>query len=73
MDCFLYEGHILSDQMSIREYCMAQLKFVWLYMRTNLKFVGSDDERSFFIMKSMYMLLMVWYDSQPYLLPYCKL
>jgi len=51
-------GHIISDWMPIREYCMTQLKTVWLHMRIN--FVCNDDERSFFIMKSMYTLLMVW-------------
>ena len=36
---------------------MTQLRTVWLHMRTN--FVFGDDERSFFIMRSMHMLFMV--------------
>ena len=50
-------GHILSDWMSIRDYCMTQLRTVWFHMRTNMSF--GDEERSFFIMSSMYRLFMV--------------
>lgn len=50
-------GHILSDWMSIRDYCMTQLRTIWFHMRTNMSF--GDEERSFFIMSSMYELFMV--------------
>ena len=50
-------GHVLSDWMSIRHYCTAQLKAVWLHMRINMSL--GDEETSFFIMKSMYQLFMV--------------
>jgi len=55
--CFC-EGHILSDWMSIRHYCLTQLKTVWLHMGMN--YLCDDEERSFFIMRSMYTLFMVW-------------
>ena len=50
-------GHILSDWMSIRHYCMTQLRTVWFHMRTNMAL--GDEERSFFIMNSMHRLFMV--------------
>ena len=50
-------GHILSDWMSIRDYCMTQLRTIWLHMRSNMSL--GDEERSFFIMSSMYQLFMV--------------
>ena len=50
-------GHILSDWMSIRHYCMTQLRTVWFHMRTNMSL--GDEERSFFIMNSMHRLFMV--------------
>ena len=64
-------GHVLSDWMSIRHYCMAQLQTVWLYMRINMKL--GDEERSFFIMKSMYQLFMVSIMNNRVLLNHCKL
>ena len=36
---------------------MTQLRTVWFHMRTNMSF--GDEERSFFIMSSMYRLFMV--------------
>ena len=50
-------GRVLSDWMSIRHYCITQLRTVWLHMRTNMS-IG-NEERSFFIMSSMYRLFMV--------------
>jgi len=50
-------GRILSDWMSIRFYCMTQLRTVWLHMRTNMGL--GDDERSFFIMRAMNTLFTV--------------
>jgi len=54
--CF-HKEHILSDWMSIRHYCLTQLRTVWLHMGMN--FLSDDEERSFFITRSMYTLFMV--------------
>ncbi|XP_065913406.1 uncharacterized protein [Dysidea avara] len=56
------KGRILSDWMSIRGYCITQLRTVWLQMRTNMGF--GDDERSFFIMRSMHTLFMLCQDGR---------
>jgi len=56
-----YTGHILSDWMSIRHYCLTQLRTVWLHMEMN--FLSDNEERSFFIMRSMYTLFVVWFHS----------
>lgn len=50
-------GRLLPDWMSIRHYCMKKLKTVWSHIRENMSLC--DEERSFFIMRSMYQLFMV--------------
>ena len=44
-------GTVISNWLSIRHYCVSQLRTVWLHIRNNLGI--SDEERSFFIMRCM--------------------
>ena len=44
-------GPIISDWLSVRHYCVSQLRTVWLHMRNNLGV--SDEERSFLLMRCM--------------------
>ena len=41
-------GHIISKRLSVRQYCVSQLRTVWKHMRKNLGL--SDEERSFLVM-----------------------
>lgn len=44
-------GRVISDWLSVRHYCVSQLRTVWLHMRNNLGI--SDEERSFLVMRCM--------------------
>jgi len=44
-------GHIISKQLSLRHYCLSQLKTVWMHIRNNLAL--TEEQRSFFIMRAM--------------------
>ena len=41
-------GQIMSEQLSLRHYCLSQLRIVWVHMQKNLGL--SDEERSFLVM-----------------------
>ena len=41
-------GPIISDWLSVRHYCVSQLRTIWMHMRNNLGV--SDEERSFLVM-----------------------
>ena len=45
-------GPIISEWLSVRHYCVSQLRTMWLHMRNNLGL--SDEERSFLVMKLMW-------------------
>ena len=40
-------GPIISKRLSVRDYCISQLRTVWMHMRNNLHL--SDEERSFLV------------------------
>ena len=42
-------GHIISEWLSVRHYCVSQLRTMWMHLRNNLNL--SDEERSFFVMR----------------------
>ena len=42
-------GPIISDWISVRHYCVSQLRTVWMHMRNNLGL--SDEERNFLVMR----------------------
>ena len=44
-------GPLISDWLSVRHYCMSQLRTIWMHMRNNLGL--SDEERSFLVMTCM--------------------
>ena len=44
-------GPLISDWLSVRHYCVSQLRTVWMHMRNNLGL--SDEERSFLIVRCM--------------------
>lgn len=44
-------GTIISDWISVRHYCVSQLRAMWMYMRNNLSL--SEEERAFFVMMAM--------------------
>ena len=48
---------VISNKLSIRHYCLSQLRKIWLFMKSNFNI--SDEERSFFIMKCMMRLFEV--------------
>ena len=76
-------GGVLSGWLSVRHYCVSQLRTVWMHMQNNLVF--SDEERSFLVMcctKRLYevailsslnyttmMIIVAW----PYIAPVCDL
>ena len=41
-------GHITSNWLSVRHYCVSQLRTIWMHIRNNLRL--SDEERSFLAM-----------------------
>ena len=41
-------GPIISKRLSVRQYCVSQLRTVWKHIRKNLGL--SDEERSFLVM-----------------------
>ena len=44
-------GHIISINLSLRNYCVSQLKMLWKHIRDNLGL--SEEQRSFFVMDAM--------------------
>lgn len=44
-------GHIFSEQLPLRQYCVTQLKALWVHIQNNLGL--SDEQRIFFIMTAM--------------------
>ena len=44
-------GPLISEWLSVRHYCISQLRTVWMHIRNNLGI--SDEERSFLIMRCM--------------------
>ena len=44
-------GNIISDWISVRHYCVSQLRTLWVHMRNNLGL--SEEERTFFVMRAM--------------------
>ena len=44
-------GPLISECLSVRHYCISQLRTVWMHIRNNLGI--SDEERSFLIMRCM--------------------
>ena len=42
-------GPIISEWLSVRHYCVSQLRTMWMHLRNNLSL--SDEERSFFVMR----------------------
>ena len=51
-------GVIISDWISLRHYCVSQLRAIWMHMRNNLSL--SEEERVFFLMMSMKRFHQVW-------------
>ena len=54
-------GHIISEKLPLRHYCVTQLKFLWSHIQTNLGL--SEEQRSFFIMTAITKLHQVYYKS----------
>ncbi len=50
-------GRIISERVSLRHFCVSQLKDLWKHIQNNLGL--SDEQRSFFIMRAMTKLLRV--------------
>ncbi len=50
-------GHVISEWLSLRHYCVSQLRTLWMHMRNNLGL--TDEQRSFFVMQAMSRLLQV--------------
>ena len=44
-------GKIISEWLSLRHYCVSQLKTLWLHLRNNLGL--TDEQRAFFVMRAM--------------------
>ena len=44
-------GNLISDWISVRHYCVSQLRTLWMHMRNNLNL--SEEERTFFVMRAM--------------------
>ncbi len=44
-------GNVISEWLSVRHYCVSQLKTVWLHIGNNLGL--SEEQRSFLIMRAM--------------------
>ena len=40
-------GKLISDHLSVRHYCMSQLRALWQHMRNNLEL--SEEKRTFFV------------------------
>ena len=54
-------GPLISDWLSVRHYCVSQLRTVWMHMRNNLGL--SDEERSFLVMRCMNRLYEVSFNN----------
>lgn len=52
-------GNLISDWISVRHYCVSQLRTLWMHMRNNLSL--SEEERTFFVMRTMKKFYEVWY------------
>ena len=59
-------GNLISDWISVRHYCVSQLRTLWMHMRNNLSL--SEEERTFFVMRAM----KKFYEVQYYLLLFVK-
>ena len=44
-------GPIISESLPVRHYCVTQLRRLWSHIQNNLGF--TDEQRSFFVVKSM--------------------
>lgn len=44
-------GRIISEELSLRHYCVKQLRNLWKHIHNNLGL--SEEQRSFFIMRAM--------------------
>ena len=60
-------GKLISDWISVRHYCVSQLRTLWMHMRNNLNL--SEEERTFFVMRAM----KKFYEVQYYLHVSCLL
>ena len=54
-------GNLISDWISVRHYCVSQLRTLWMHMRNNLSL--SEEERTFFVMRAMKKFYEVQLDS----------
>lgn len=50
-------GCIISEWLSLRHYCVSQLRTLWMHIRNNLGL--SEEQRSFFVMRAMTKLYQV--------------
>ena len=44
-------GKLISDWISVRHYCVSQLRTLWMHMRNNLGL--TEEERTFFVMRAL--------------------
>ncbi len=44
-------GVVISEWLSVRHYCLSQLKTVWLHMRNNMGL--SEEQRAFFVTQAL--------------------
>ena len=44
-------GRLISDNISVRSYCLSQLKTLWMHIRNSLYL--TEEERSFFVTTAM--------------------
>ena len=51
-------GPIISKEVSVRHFCVSQLRSMWRHMRDSLGL--SEEERSFFVMRLMWRLYRVY-------------
>ena len=57
-------GSIISKQLSVRHYCVSQLRTVWMHMRNNLGLL--DEEQSFLVMRCTKRLYEVYHQHLLY-------
>ena len=50
-------GVVISEWLSLRHYCISQLKTLWLHMRNNMGL--SEEQRSFYVAQALYRLRQV--------------
>ena len=50
-------GVIISEWLSLRHYCISQLKTLWMHMRNNMGL--SEEQRAFYVAQALYRLRQV--------------